>query len=213
MNTKDNLHMPIPDIMSLQYYFMKNYIDLNLPILLIPHWLKIDLSLLPALLNPSIVSIYETLSISSIPLAKYIICLLLLHFILPLSYPNSSWIDSIAKDFILTIAKYELYQSTLNIALSNKTRVMDNSTNVYVLRDRFLFIGDIKLCLIGADISTIIGLNKSEGIGLVEIQSYDNNSHLYKVMLHDALYFYDSPVNVISISKLALDYHDSKMDI
>ena len=32
-------------------------------------------------------------------------------------------------------------------------------------------------------------------------------------MLYDTLYFPDSPVNVISVSKLALDYRDSKMSI
>ena len=83
---------------------------------------------------------------------------------------------------------------------------MDNSTNTHVLKDKSLFINNINPYLLGANVGTIIDMTKPAGISLAEIQQYDNDSYLYKATMHDALYFLDLPINIISISKLALDY-------
>ena len=96
---------------------------------------------------------------------------------------------------------------------SNQSGAIDNSANVHVLRDKSLFISEIHPCPLGADAGTVAGSNKPQGIGLAEIQWYDNNYQLHKASLHDALYFPDSPVNVISVSKLGIDNKDDDLNI
>ena len=85
---------------------------------------------------------------------------------------------------------------------------MDNSANMHVLRDKYLFVSDIKPTPLGADVGTVVGSNKPQGIGLAETQWHDDDHVLRKETLHDALCFPDSPVNVISVSKLGLDNDD-----
>jgi len=138
---------------------------------------------------------------------------LLPHFMLPLNHPNPTWNMSIARDFVLVTSKYVVYQSSLNTTPSNLSGVMDNSTNIYILRDCSLFIADISLCPLGADVGTVVRSSKPQGIGLAQIKWLDNDNEEHTMPLYNALYFPDSPVNIISVSKLGIDAKDILINI
>ena len=48
--------------------------------------------------------------------------------------------------------------------------MLDNSANVHILKDKSLFISKIQPYLLGADVGIVIGSNKLQGIGLVQIK-------------------------------------------
>lgn len=161
----------------------------------------------------SIEDAYQLVCHYKLPIVKHMIRPLLPHFVLPLSHPNPSLAGSIAEDFALTTKRYEEHQPSMTVSVTNRTGVLDNSANVHVLRDKCLFIGNINPCPLGVDVGTVVESNKPEGMGLAQIKWHDVNNILHEILLQDALCFPDSPVNVISITKLGLDSRDNQLSI
>ena len=63
------------------------------------------------------------------------------------------------------------------------------------------------------DIGTVVGTNAPLGIGTAEMIWLDENSIHHSLVLEDALYYPDSPVNVISATKLGLDSSDPQLNM
>ena len=133
--------------------------------------------------NLPINHLYNRIDRSSVSYLKYIIQLLLPHYILPLVYPNPQWSDSIAHNFALTTTRYALYQLVLNTIASNYTGVMDNSADIYILYDKDLFIRDIKPCPLSTNVGTVVEASKLEGISLTQIEWIDNSGQYYKILI------------------------------
>jgi len=84
----ENHSQPIPNLLHMPYRLIK----------LLKSWRHI----VPAHSKLSITSIYNYIEESKVPILRYALQLLLLHFILPLYHPAPKWNDSIAHDFALT---------------------------------------------------------------------------------------------------------------
>ena len=52
----------------------------------------------------------------------------------------------------------------------NRAVILGNSTNMHVIRDKLLFISDIKPYPLGLNMGMVVGLNKLQGIRLAKIQ-------------------------------------------
>ena len=135
------------------------------------------------------------------------------QFVPVLEAYNPTWNKEIAEDFVCTTTKYKDFRSSMNVTPVNRSGVMDNSANVHVVKDETLFVGPILPCPVNADVGTVVGSNPPKGIGLARIQWEDNQGLHHEADLVDALYFPDSPVNVVSVTKLGIDRKDPRLNI
>ena len=84
------------------------------------------------------------------------------------------------------------------------TVVCDNSANVHVCNDKSCFVGEIKMDW-SLQVATIGGKkNTSAGIGTVRWKWKDDNGVFHTFEIQDALYFPDSPVNILSVTNLQI---------
>ena len=103
--------------------------------------------------------------------------------------------------------------STFHVEPSIHSRVIDNSANICVIKDKYLFTSDIRNCLLGINIGTVISNNKSHRIGTAAMVWYNKSGTKHCFLLKYALYYPDSSVNVISVTKLGQDECDSTLNI
>ena len=101
----------------------------------------------------------------------------------------------------------------MNVTPINCSGVMDNSANVHVVTDKRLFVGPILPCPTSVNVGTVVGSNPPSGIGLARTQWQDNHGAKHEADLVDALHFPDSPVNVVSVTKLGIDRRDPLLNI
>ena len=150
-----------------------------------------------------------------LPGLKYLIHLLSINYFTSSLASNTNYSLTTAQlnAFVDVRDKYAVYSSSFNTHASNCTGVLDNSANVHVLKDKLLFTSKSIDCPVVVDVGTVIGTNYLSGIGTAEIKWYDNYNVEYSTLLHDALYYLDSPINVISVTKLGIDNEDDKLNI
>ena len=87
--------------------------------------------------------------------------------------------------------------------------VLDNCANVHIINDRELFESIVATSMSG--VATIGGDPLTpQGQGSCHIYIKDDSGKVVPLTLHNALYFPDSPVNIISISRLADSYDDDE---
>ena len=87
--------------------------------------------------------------------------------------------------------------------------VLDNCANVHIINDRELFEFIVATSMSG--VATIGGDPLTpQGQGSCHIYIKDDLDKVVPLTLHNALYFPDSPVNIISISRLADSYDDDE---
>ena len=90
------------------------------------------------------------------------------------------------------------------------TVVCDNSANVHVCNDKSCFVGEIKLDR-SLQVATIGGKkNTSAGIGTVRWKWKDDDGVFHTFEIRDVLYFPDSPVNILSVTKFADQLNDDE---
>ena len=120
---------------------------------------------------------------------------------------------TVAQDFVKVNQKYASYNTSFSVASNNATGVLDNSANIHVLKDKSLFISTIEPCPINTTIGTIVGSNPPQGVGTARIAWKDHDNKLHHLTLYDALYYPDSPANIVSITKLGPDNADHTLNI
>ena len=78
------------------------------------------------------------------------------------------------------------YQLTLDIPASSSNRIIDDSTNAHVLRDKSLFISNIKPFLIRTDAGILIDSNKLKlnGMTMKTISTKHFCATLYTSWIH-----------------------------
>ena len=90
------------------------------------------------------------------------------------------------------------------------TVVCDNSANVHVCNDKNCFVGEIKLDN-DLQVATIGGKeNTSAGIGTVRWKWKDDEGVFHTFEIRDVLYFPESPVNILSVTKFADQLNDDE---
>ena len=89
--------------------------------------------------------------------------------------------------------------------------IMDNSANCHIFRDKALFKDGIKSFPVSIQhlkVRTANGSTAPAGIGTVEITICDDEGKNHKLKLENALYFPESPVNVLGVTSLAAQLDD-----
>ena len=117
------------------------------------------------------------------------------------------------KDFIEVRDRFATCQESFNVSVNSTTGVLDNSANVHVLRDKSLFTSDTLPCPVGLDVGTVVGSDPPTGIGAAQMAWCDDEHNKNSLQLCEALYYPNSPVNVISITKLGMDASDKRLNI
>ena len=90
------------------------------------------------------------------------------------------------------------------------TVVCDNSANVHVCNDKSCFIDEILMDR-SLQVATIGGKeNTSAGIGTVRWKWKDDDGVFHTFEIQDVLYFPESPVNILSVTKFADQLNDDE---
>ena len=90
------------------------------------------------------------------------------------------------------------------------TVVCDNSANVHVCNDKSCFVGEITMDR-SLQVATIGGKeNTSAGIGTVQWKWKDDDGVFHTFEIRDVLYFPESPVNILSVTKFADQLNDDE---
>ena len=87
----------------------------------------------------------------------------------------------------------------------------DNYANVHVIRDKALFLNELHQCSLSDGVSTVTGRNSLQGIDTATMRWRHKDGTIHEAVLYGALYYPDSPVNIVSATKLAQDTTDSRI--
>jgi len=91
------------------------------------------------------------------------------YLVLYLKLPASGIGHDLVHNFSLVIDHYKAYNTRFNTSTSNFSGVLDNSSNVKVLKDKSLFTSTISYCPHSMDVDTVFGSNNPAGIGHAKI--------------------------------------------
>ena len=90
------------------------------------------------------------------------------------------------------------------------TIICDNSANVHICNDKSMFVGDI-LPDKSSQVATIGGKqNRPRGVGTVCWKWKDDGGKYHAFDIKNVLYFPDSPVNILSVTKFAAQLDDNE---
>ena len=91
------------------------------------------------------------------------------------------------------------------------TVVCDNSANAHIFRHRHMFVGKIGKIDPRNGVATIGGEDlRPSGIGMVKCSWDDDEGKTHNFFLVKTLFFPTSPVNIISVSRLADHFNDDE---
>ena len=103
------------------------------------------------------------------------------------------------------------YYQHVDFDPDGSTVVVDNSANAHIINDKNLFVGDILELDGKTGVATIGGTDhKPSGIGDIKLSWKDDEGKSRSYVLHNALYFPDLPVNILSITRLADHFQDNE---
>ena len=89
--------------------------------------------------------------------------------------------------------------------------IVDNSANAHIVNDKSLFVSDIKPMDPSTGVATIGGKDhRPEGIGTIRLSWRDDEGKSYTYHLKNTLFFTESPVNILSVTKLADFFNDDE---
>jgi hypothetical protein len=93
--------------------------------------------------------------------------------------------------------------SSVRFDADSVTVICDNSANVHVCNTKSCFVGEIQMDK-SLQVATIGGRqNASAGIGTVRWKWNDDDGVSHTFEIRDVLYFPESPVNILSVTKFA----------
>ncbi len=109
---------------------------------------------------------------------------------------------------VLNIDDMTAQRSTFSFDSDATSVICDNSANVHVCNDRNMFVGDIQPLQSHA-VATIGGnTNVASGIGNVKWRWKDDTGHEHSYLIHNVLFFPESPINILSITEFANQLND-----
>ncbi len=98
----------------------------------------------------------------------------------------------------------------MNFDSDASTVICDNSANVHVCNDRKMFVDEIRP-LASHAVATIGGAsNEASGIGTVRWRWKDDTGHEHSHLIANVLYFPNSPINILRMTKFANQLNDDK---
>ena len=80
---------------------------------------------------------------------------------------------------------------------------LDNCVNIHIIIDKTLFLNGLRQCSPSDGVNTATGSNSPQGIDTATMRWRHSDGTIHEAVLHDALHYPDSPVNVVSVTKLA----------
>ena len=92
----------------------------------------------------------------------------------------------------------------------SSTIVCDNSANFSICNDKRMFVGDLKQ-VTKHKVATIGGKGHApSGLGTVKWRWVDDNGKSHEYLIHDVLYFPQSPINILSVTSFPRQLKEDK---
>ena len=94
---------------------------------------------------------------------------------------------------------------TVHFDSDSKYIVLDNSANCHICKDKSMFVTEIKplAATSNLQVQTAGGNYAPQGIGSVRWKWRDDDGKLHNELIEEGLYFPESPVNILGITKWA----------
>ena len=101
---------------------------------------------------------------------------------------------------------------TVHFDSDSKYIVLDNSANCHICKDKSMFVTEIKplAATSNLQVQTAGGNYAPQGIGSVRWKWRDDDGKLHNELIEEGLYFPESPVNILGITKWAKQRQDTE---
>lgn len=90
--------------------------------------------------------------------------------------------------------------------------IADNSANCHICKDESLYVGPMKKMEFDENfqVQTANGITSPQGIGTIKLVIIDDEGVSHTELINDVLFFPDSPVNILGITRLGLQRKDDE---
>jgi hypothetical protein len=127
-------------------------------------------------------------------------------------YSTEYWTQHVVEPTIKALSSDKDQGHSVSFDTDSHTVVVDNAANCHICNDKRMFIGKINEFSVESSYSvdTVGGGSKPKGIGTVLWMITDDAGKRHEERIDEVLYFPDSPVNILGVTKLAKQRGDDE---